>query len=272
MPYNRYLSAVLGFVGDVVKYPYLSIFRRFLPMVRVGPGVLDLSPMGARSRRWWSAASFRRVRGSAPAPLRRCGSAAGATAAVHRPARPGLEADRRQLDRRGESVDVFFGSSSPIPCNPASCWLLEGNDVRRGVLIAVALGALAVYFTLHASGRCCGAGGLLLEGALGNLIDRAREGAVIDFIDPVAWPAFNVADAAIVIGVLALLYVAEARPRDALPSARLATRACAWTPCSRPTGRRRPAPRRREAARRRAVTVDGRAGAKSHRVAEGESV
>jgi lipoprotein signal peptidase len=34
---------------------------------------------------------------------------------------------------------------------------------------------------------------------------------VIDFIDPVAWPAFNLADAAIVIGVLALLYVVEAR-------------------------------------------------------------
>ena len=45
--------------------------------------------------------------------------------------------------------------------------------------------------------------GLLLGGALGNLADRAREGAVIDFIDPVAWPAFNVADACIVVGVFA---------------------------------------------------------------------
>ncbi len=44
MPYNRYLSAVLGFVGDVVN-PYLGLFRRFLPMVRIGPGALDLSPM-----------------------------------------------------------------------------------------------------------------------------------------------------------------------------------------------------------------------------------
>ena len=44
MPYNRYLSAVLGFVGDVVN-PYLRLFRRFLPMVRIGPGALDLSPM-----------------------------------------------------------------------------------------------------------------------------------------------------------------------------------------------------------------------------------
>ena len=37
--------------------------------------------------------------------------------------------------------------------------------------------------------------GMLLGGAIGNLIDRVREGAVIDFIDPVAWPAFNLADA-----------------------------------------------------------------------------
>jgi lipoprotein signal peptidase len=32
---------------------------------------------------------------------------------------------------------------------------------------------------------------------------------VVDFIDPVFWPAFNVADASIVVGVLALLYVIE---------------------------------------------------------------
>jgi uncharacterized protein YggT (Ycf19 family) len=44
MPYNRYLSAFLGFVGDVVN-PYLNLFRRILPTVRLGPGALDLSPM-----------------------------------------------------------------------------------------------------------------------------------------------------------------------------------------------------------------------------------
>ena len=51
--------------------------------------------------------------------------------------------------------------------------------------------------------------GMLLGGALGNLADRAREGAVIDFIDPVAWPAFNVADSCIVVGVFVLLWVVE---------------------------------------------------------------
>lgn len=44
MPYNRFLSAFLNFVGDVVN-PYLNLFRRFLPPVRLGPGALDLSPM-----------------------------------------------------------------------------------------------------------------------------------------------------------------------------------------------------------------------------------
>ena len=55
--------------------------------------------------------------------------------------------------------------------------------------------------------------GLLLGGALGNLADRARDGAVIDFIDPVAWPAFNLADACIVVGVFLLLWIVEGRPK-----------------------------------------------------------
>ena len=45
IPYNRFLRAFLDFVGDVVN-PYLRLFRRFLPMVKIGPGALDLSPRG----------------------------------------------------------------------------------------------------------------------------------------------------------------------------------------------------------------------------------
>ena len=44
MPYNRYLAAVLTFVSDVTD-PYLNLFRRFIPPVRLGPGALDLSPI-----------------------------------------------------------------------------------------------------------------------------------------------------------------------------------------------------------------------------------
>ena len=43
--------------------------------------------------------------------------------------------------------------------------------------------------------------GLFLGGAIGNLIDRARQGLVIDFFDIRIWPVFNIADIAICIGV-----------------------------------------------------------------------
>lgn len=43
MPYNRWLSMFLGFVVDVTD-PYLNLFRRVIPPIRMGPGALDLSP------------------------------------------------------------------------------------------------------------------------------------------------------------------------------------------------------------------------------------
>jgi YggT family protein len=46
IPYNPVLSAILKFVSDVTD-PYLNLFRRFLPPVRIGPGALDLSPIVA---------------------------------------------------------------------------------------------------------------------------------------------------------------------------------------------------------------------------------
>jgi YggT family protein len=46
VPYNPVLRAVLKFVEDVVD-PYLNLFRRVLPPVRLGPGALDLSPIVA---------------------------------------------------------------------------------------------------------------------------------------------------------------------------------------------------------------------------------
>ena len=59
--------------------------------------------------------------------------------------------------------------------------------------------------------------GAVIGGAVGNTIDRARWGAVFDFLDASAWNwhwyVFNVADAAIVLGVLALLADALFRPQ-----------------------------------------------------------
>jgi signal peptidase II len=50
---------------------------------------------------------------------------------------------------------------------------------------------------------------MLAGGALGNIIDRVRDGSVTDFIKLPLWPAFNVADMAITFGVLLLLYAIE---------------------------------------------------------------
>ena len=46
VPYNRFLNGFLKFVTDVTD-PYLNLFRRVLPPVRIGPGALDLSPIVA---------------------------------------------------------------------------------------------------------------------------------------------------------------------------------------------------------------------------------
>jgi len=46
IPYNRVLDMVLSFVKDVTD-PYLNLFRRFIPPVRMGAGALDLSPIVA---------------------------------------------------------------------------------------------------------------------------------------------------------------------------------------------------------------------------------
>ncbi len=48
--------------------------------------------------------------------------------------------------------------------------------------------------------------GLFLGGAIGNLIDRARQGLVIDFFDFRIWPVFNIADIAICIGVVLIIW------------------------------------------------------------------
>ena len=115
---------------------------------------------------------------------------------------------------RGESANVFFALDLTNTRNTGVAFgALEGRGAIVGVLIALALVLLVAYFAAHAARAWLWLPvGMLLGGALGNLADRAREGAVIDFIDPIAWPAFNLADAAIVIGVFVLLYVVEGPP------------------------------------------------------------
>ena len=120
-------------------------------------------------------------------------------------------ADSRLM--RGESVNVFLGIDFTNSRNRGVAFgALEDSGLVVGILIGAALVLLLAYFAANASKALLWLPvGLLLGGALGNLADRAREGAVIDFIDPIAWPAFNLADAMIVVGVVMLLYVVEGR-------------------------------------------------------------
>lgn len=63
---------------------------------------------------------------------------------------------------------------------------------------------------------------LIIGGALGNLVDRIRYGYVVDFIDWYVgehhWPAFNIADSAIVCGAIALALFGWRNPEDKKPS------------------------------------------------------
>jgi signal peptidase II len=73
------------------------------------------------------------------------------------------------------------------------------------LLIIVLL--LYSYFDLVKTGWSTLFGGLIVGGALGNLLDRIAYGYVVDFIDFIVWPSFNVADSAITVGGIGLFVV-----------------------------------------------------------------
>jgi signal peptidase II len=89
--------------------------------------------------------------------------------------------------------------------------------------IAVCLAIVSTAFRVR-SGAHAIALGLILGGALGNLLDRAvrgpwLRGRVIDFIDPHVWPIFNIADAAIVCGAILLAIIGLRQDRGPAPDA-----------------------------------------------------
>jgi signal peptidase II len=100
--------------------------------------------------------------------------------------------------------------------------LRADSDIGRWVLVAVQLGIAGVFGSqLPGAARKLSAGalGLIIGGAVGNVIDRVRFGAVADFLDfsGLWFPwVFNVADAAITVGAslffVDLVFFAEAEP------------------------------------------------------------
>jgi signal peptidase II len=112
-----------------------------------------------------------------------------------------------------DKVDVIPGLQFTNTRNTGVAFgAFENGGLIVAILIGISLAALIVYFVANRERAWLWLPvGMLLGGALGNLADRAREGAVIDWIDPVAWPAFNIADSCIVIGVAVLLLLVEGR-------------------------------------------------------------
>jgi signal peptidase II len=92
---------------------------------------------------------------------------------------------------------------------------LPGSQAVVTILIALALLILLAYFARHATRPMMWLPtGLLIGGALGNILDRLRDGSVTDFIKlPLGWPPFNLADASITIGILALFILIDGSRR-----------------------------------------------------------
>lgn len=89
----------------------------------------------------------------------------------------------------------------------------QDSDAGRWLLIAVSLlaaGGLSLWIARTSNRLLAASLGLIVGGAVGNVIDRLAYGAVFDFIHfhvgSFSWYVFNVADAAIVAGVIGLLY------------------------------------------------------------------
>ncbi|HEY1237130.1 MAG TPA: signal peptidase II [Solirubrobacterales bacterium] len=129
----------------------------------------------------------------------------------------GSKALATSLVDRGDRVEVLPFLAFENVRNKGVAFGL-GGDISA-VLIAgtiVVLVGLLVFLALRGDGGWLVwlPAALLLGGALGNLADRVRDGAVTDFIDLPLWPTFNLADVAITAGVLLLLLDVERSDKE----------------------------------------------------------
>jgi signal peptidase II len=129
----------------------------------------------------------------------------------------------------GQSIDVLPPVVTLVLAyNPGAAFsfLASGSGWQRYFFLVIALVASVFIIYMMAKHRSdrflCFALALVLGGAVGNLIDRALSGAVVDFVlvrwpggprllDP--WPAFNLADSCITIGAVLLIWDSLRRSR-----------------------------------------------------------
>ncbi len=110
---------------------------------------------------------------------------------------------------RGESVSVLGPLDFTLSYNDGIAFGIASGAGPLVILFAlVALVALGWFVASAPPGwPTAVAAGLILGGALGNLVDRLTRGDVVDFVSLPAWPAFNLADVSITVGVVALAVI-----------------------------------------------------------------
>jgi lipoprotein signal peptidase len=114
---------------------------------------------------------------------------------------------------RGGKVEVLpFLDLANVRNDGVAFGLGQASAPLIGFTVVILLAILA-YLSLGGLGpRFWVSGGLLVGGAVSNLADRVRIGSVIDWIDFPAWPTFNLADVAIVAGVMCLVLLPPGTP------------------------------------------------------------
>ena len=100
-----------------------------------------------------------------------------------------------------------FFAFSHVANDGGAFGVFGGQNTVFAVSAVVAIGVVAIYYFFPPLDHWLIRSGLalILGGAIGNLLDRLYQGHVTDFIDFIHFPAFNVADAAINVGVAAIV-------------------------------------------------------------------
>lgn len=125
----------------------------------------------------------------------------------------------------GRIVDVV-GSLRFLYAENTGMAFSKGAESGRwiGLVVILVVGAMLFFASRVHSRATVALLGVVIGGALGNLADRALRstdgwlsGPVVDFVDLQWWPVFNVADAAVVVGGLLLVFVATREPATTEP-------------------------------------------------------
>lgn len=148
--------------------------------------------------------------GAAGAAWVRAGLLAGVVVAADQVTKRMVESD---IELGHGRDGVAFLDLVHVRNNGVAFGLLSGGGTA--LVVALTLGALVavlIWFAREPARPLAWVPtGLLVGGALGNLIDRVRQGSVTDFLKIPHWPAFNLADAAITVGVVTLVIALETR-------------------------------------------------------------